>query len=86
MKTDTEKVHDALHGVGGALLDVATMREEGEMADVEVQFWQIGNKGIILCAYEDGNCGLYHLVGNDGDPVEKDLEFVAELNKSEDSK
>lgn len=50
-----------------------------------VQFWEVTrtkdgkHKGIILCHYHDGKAGLYQLVGQDGDNVIKDLEFLKSL-------
>lgn len=80
-----QKVNRKLNEVGAILINTTTV-DDGKTdfySPMIVQFWQVNQRGLIVCGYENGGCGLYQFVGTNGDDVEKDLKFIDEYSSEE---
>jgi hypothetical protein len=76
MTNDFEIITEALKENGAILLHELE-NENGEFEGIQqVDFYNLNGKGLIVCGYDDGTYGIYKLVGENGDSVEKDLEFI----------
>lgn len=78
-KTDDEKVKEKLSEIGAELLEVVSNETAESEADMEINFWNVRGKGLIVINHLDGRCGLYSFAGADGDAVERDLAFIENL-------
>lgn len=76
MRKDSERIEDKLLEVGASLLNTSRIQGAENVQDMRFDFWEVNGKGLIVCNYEDGSCGLYGFVGEQGAPVENDLEFI----------
>lgn len=81
MKTDYQKITDKLNEIGAKLHDFTTNENDETEADMQIDFWNLSGTGLIVLGYLDGRCGLYTLVGKDGDSVDKDLEYIEDIAK-----
>lgn len=83
MKSDYEKLTDKLNEVGAECCSVGFTEDANFENRFDVELWDVGGKALILLENEETNeCGLYLFVGNNGDLVENDLEFIEKLAKS----
>ena len=73
---DYLQVQEKLFEVGATFHEVLRNFGDYEEHDLEARFYNVNGKGLIVCIYNDGKCGLYTLVGKDGEPVENDLAFI----------
>lgn len=81
MPSNYDLVTKKLGEVGANFLESLNNADDEFEADLHLELWNVHGTGLIVAAYDNGNCGLYKFVGLDGDPVEKDLEFIEKLAK-----
>lgn len=79
METDYEKIAQKLRQLGGMCLEIFDNADAEFEADKTVELWNLHGEAILLMTYENEDYGLYHFVGDEGDPLEKDLQFLEKL-------
>lgn len=76
---DFELVNNKLESVGAELCLTGQVTDANFENAINLWFWNVFEKGVIVCGYEDGGVGMYQFVGEDYAPVTSDLAFIDRL-------
>lgn len=82
--TDYEAITETLKEIEAERVGVVKVEFNNDLNPCKAEFWHIQppvNKGVILLRYLDDSIGLYTFVGKHNDPVEKDIEFLLNLDE-----
>lgn len=82
--TDSERFHEAVLRAGAELKDSIGIPEGADEFPlllqpngdrvVVVEFWQFGDVPCVVLITAAGKVGVYRFVGQDGEPIERDIE------------